>query len=240
VADFFGSTRWGSYIDLLGEPIAWKLRKFTAHFFWSISVTVLETWMKIGGSTAKAFITERIAGELREFAIVAVYLYVYFAALTYMKAAILQAHDIPFAAFGFAAAKALIFAKFVLMGRMFHLGERFRGAALIWPTLHKSLAYFALLFILNGLEEVVVGFFHHQSIVESISDIGGGTINQLIASSFIGLLILIPFFAFRAIGDVVGERILVRLFFEPRRTVHNNAHQSDSRSASGKILRPVG
>jgi hypothetical protein len=191
------------------------------------------------GSRAKASIRERLAGELREFAIVAVYLYIYFAALTYMKAAILHAHDIPFAAFGFAAAKALIFAKFMLMGRMFQLGERFKGSALIWPTLHKSIAYFALLFILNALEEVVVGFIHHQSIVESVSDIGGGTINQLIASSFIGLLILIPIFAFRAIGDVVGERILVRLFFEPRRTVHNNGHQTQGKPASGKILRPV-
>jgi hypothetical protein len=190
------------------------------------------------GATAKASLKERIANELREFAIIAVYLYVYFAALTYLKAAILQAHDIPFAAFGLAAAKALIFAKFMLMGRMFHLGERFKGTALIWPTLHKSFAYFVLLFVLNALEEVVVGFFHHRTIVESISDIGGGTLSQLIASSFIGLLLLIPFFAFRAIGEVVGERILVRLFFEPRQTTHDNGQQK-RRAASDKILRPV-
>ena len=188
------------------------------------------------GSAAPPSIGERIASELREFAITAVYLYVYFAALAYLKSAILQAHDISFAGFGFAAAKALIFAKFVLMGRMFHIGERFKGEALIWPTLHKSFAFFALLFILNALEEVVVGLFHDRTIVESIAGLGGGTLNQLIASSFIGLLILIPFFAFRAIGDVVGERILVRLFFEPRRRVH--WHQTEGRSASGKILRP--
>lgn len=190
------------------------------------------------GSTAKASLKERLSEEFREFAIVAVYLYVYFAALTYQKAAILQAHDIPFAAFGFAAAKALIFAKFMLMGRIFRLGERFKGTALIWPTLHKSFAYFALLFVLNALEEIVVGFFHHRSVVESISDIGGGTLSQLIASSFIGLLILIPFFAFRAIGDVVGERILVRLFFEARQRAHDNGQQK-RRSASDKVLRPV-
>ncbi|HXW30412.1 MAG TPA: hypothetical protein VEK55_13700 [Xanthobacteraceae bacterium] len=190
------------------------------------------------GSTAKASLRERLAEEFREFAIVAVYLYVYFAALTYMKAAILQAHDIPFAAFGFAAAKALIFAKFMLMGRILGLGERFKGAALIWPTLHRTFAYFVLLFILNALEEVVVGFFHHRGVVESVSDIGGGTLGQLIASSFIGLLILFPFFAFRAIGDVVGERILVRLFFEPRQRAHDNGQQK-RRSASDKILRPV-
>ena len=190
------------------------------------------------GTAAKASVKERMVDELREFAIIAVYLYIYFAALNYLKAAILQAHDIPFAAFGFAGAKALIFAKFMLMGRIFGLGERFKGAALIWPTLHRTFAYFVLLFILNALEELVVGFFHHRTVVESISDIGGGTLGQLIASSFIGLLILFPFFAFRAIGDVVGEQILVRLFFEPRQRAHDHGQQK-RRPASDKILRPV-
>jgi hypothetical protein len=37
------------------------------------------------GSAAPPSIGERIAGELREFAITAVYLYVYFAALTYLS-----------------------------------------------------------------------------------------------------------------------------------------------------------
>jgi hypothetical protein len=29
-------------------------------------------------------------------------------------------------------------------------------------------------------------------------------------------LILIPYFAFRSLGDIVGDKILVRLFFERR------------------------
>jgi hypothetical protein len=29
------------------------------------------------------------------------------------------------------------------------------------------------------------------------------------------LLILVPFYAFRSLGEVVGERVLFRLFFEP-------------------------
>lgn len=30
------------------------------------------------------------------------------------------------------------------------------------------------------------------------------------------LLILVPFYAFRSLGEVVGERVLFYLFFEPR------------------------
>jgi hypothetical protein len=74
-----------------------------------------------------------------------------------------------------------------------------------------------LLFALNVLEEVVVGYIHHRPIADSIAEVGGGTLHQLIATTIIMLLILVPFFAFRSLGDVVGERILLRLFFEPRR-----------------------
>jgi len=45
--------------------------------------------------------------------IIASYFYVCFTALAYLKAAILEAHDIAFALFGFAVVKALICAKFL-------------------------------------------------------------------------------------------------------------------------------
>src|SRR5580693_1181146 len=165
---------------------------------------------------AKASIRERAITELTEFAIIAAYLYVFLAALIYLKAAILHAHDIPFTTFGFAAAKALICAKFVLIGRALHLGERFKALPLIWPTLYKSAVFLVLLLILNALEEVVVGFMHHRAVADSLAEFGGGTLGQLIASSVVVLLILIPFFAFRSLGDVVGERNLVRVFFLQR------------------------
>ena len=161
-------------------------------------------------------IAKRITGELKEFAVIAAYLYVCFTALAYLKAAILQAHGVEFAPFGFAAAKALICAKFVSLGQAFHLGERFKSQPLIWPTLHKSIAFLALLLALNAVEEVLVGLLHHHAIPDSLAEIGGGTLDQLLATSVVGFLILFPFFAFRALGEAIGEGNLVRLFFRPR------------------------
>jgi hypothetical protein len=171
---------------------------------------------------AKPTVKERVAGELREFAVVAVYLWVCFTALAYLKFAILQAHGIAFAPFGFAAVKALICAKFVSVGHALHVGERFTRQPLIWPTLHKSVAFLLLLILLNVAEEIIVGWMHDRALADSLQEIGGGTLDQLIATAIIMLLILIPFFAFRALGDLVGERNLVRLFFEPRRAPDGN------------------
>jgi hypothetical protein len=165
----------------------------------------------------KTSIGKRAAHELKQFLIIAVYLYVCFTALAYLKAAILQAHGIAFAPFGFAAVKALICAKFLSIGYVFHLGERYKKHALVWPILHRSFVFLALLIVLTVLEELIVGYLHHRTFADSIAEIGGGTVHQAIATLIILLLILIPFFAFRSLADVLGERVLLRLFFEPRR-----------------------
>jgi hypothetical protein len=169
---------------------------------------------------------ERAVSEVREFTVVAVYLWVCFTALAYLKFAILEAHGIAFAPFGFAAVKALICAKFVSLGHAFHMGERFKKQALIWPVLHKSLVFLLLLLVLNLCEEVIVGWMHGRTFIDSISEIAGGTRDQQIATMIIMLLILIPFFMFRVLSEVIGEHTMARLFFEPRRMSDTGRHSS--------------
>ena len=171
------------------------------------------------GAEAKYSLRKRAADELREFVIIAAYLYVCFTALAYFQAAILQAHGISFAPFGIAAIKALICAKFMSVGHAIQLGERHQKEALIWPTLRRSFAFLALLLVLNVLEEVIIGHFLQRGVMDSIAAVGGGTIHQQSAGSIVVLLTLIPFFAFRSLGDVVGKRTLFCLFFEPRQVM---------------------
>jgi hypothetical protein len=165
---------------------------------------------------SKASLKQRISDELKEFAVSATYLCVCFTAIAYFKFAVLQAHDIPFAPFGFAAAKALILAKFMSLGHMVHLGDRYKNQALIWPVLHKSFAFLLLLLVLDAAEEVIIGLLHDRPLMASLAEVSGGTRDQLIARSVLGLLILLPFFALRELGGIVGDRTLARLFFEPR------------------------
>jgi len=174
---------------------------------------------RLGSSNAS--LSERAIDELKEFVVIAAYLFVCFAAVAYFKASILKAHGISFAPFGFAIAKALICAKFVSMGHILHVGERFKSLPLIWPTLYKSFCFLAVLVVLNALEEIVLGLIHHRAITDSLANFGGGTLDQLIAASFIGFLILVPFFAFRALGEIVGERNLIQVFFRHRHAVPN-------------------
>jgi hypothetical protein len=167
---------------------------------------------------ARPSVGQRIVDELKEFIILAIYLYICLAALINLKAAILHAEGVAFAPYGLAAVKALLCAKFLSVGRALHLGERFKNHGLIWMTLYKSFVFFFLLLVLNALEEIAVGLLHHRSIKDSILAIAGGTSDQLIAASIVMMLILIPFFAFRSLGEIVGEHNLVRVFLHSRRS----------------------
>jgi hypothetical protein len=165
---------------------------------------------------SKAPLHEKAVEELREFIVLTAYLYVCFAAVIYFKAAILQAHGIAYTHLGLAIVKAALCAKFMLMGRLFHMGERFKNLPLIVPTLYRSLVFLLLLAALTFIEEIVVGALHRRTVLDSISDIAGGTFQQMVATILIIFLILVPYFAFRSLGEIVGDKTLVRLFFERR------------------------
>jgi hypothetical protein len=158
----------------------------------------------------------KITSELKEFIIIAAYLCVCFTVLAYFKAAILQAHGIEFAPFGFAVVKALLCAKFISVGHALHIGQRSKSKSLFLQTLHRSVAFLSFVILLTIIEEVIVGLFHHQTILVSIAEVGGGTLDQLLAESVVILLILIPFFAFQTLGEALGEDNLIRLFFGRR------------------------
>ncbi len=161
----------------------------------------------------KTLYRDRMGDHLREFCIVGGYLCVCFTALAYLKAVILQTYGIDYAPFGFAVLKALICAKFMVIGHALGLGERFATRPLIWRTMYKSLTFLVLLMFLNALEEILKGLWHGRTVVAAAVETAGGRLHQIVAMSAVMFLILLPFFAFRALGEAIGERRLIRLFF---------------------------
>jgi hypothetical protein len=167
-------------------------------------------------STVKSSWSEWLIEEIVNFSVLSAYLFVCFASLLYLKFSILEAQGVSFAPWGFAAIKAVIVAKFMIVLRRFDRHRTDEKRPLIVPTLYKSLALLVLLVVLMTIEELIAGFIHGRSTTQTIHEMGGGTVHQKIATTFVMLLILVPFFAFRALGDVVGNRNLVRLFFQGR------------------------
>jgi hypothetical protein len=167
-------------------------------------------------SIAKPPLHERAVREAREFAILTVYLYVTLGAVILLKAAALQTHGIDSFYWGVAIIKALLLAKFILLGRAMKLGERFKDRPLIWSTLNKSLAFLVLLIVLTVIEEAIVGLIHHESVAASLGDLFGAQLEVTAAGILIVWLVLIPYCAFSVLDEALGEGRLARMFLVAR------------------------
>jgi len=132
-------------------------------------------------TTARATLQQRAVHELREFAILAAYLYIALGAVIMMKTAVLHSEGIEFAFWGVAAVKAAVLAKFMLIGNALKIGERNTASPLIWPTLHKAFGFLVLLIIMTTIEQAVVGLFHGQSIASSLGELVGPRLEETIA-----------------------------------------------------------
>ena len=167
-------------------------------------------------TNAKATLHQRAMRELKELVLISLYLYITLGAVIVMKTAVLHTQGIEFAPWGIAIVKAVVLAKFMLLGRAMKIGERNTTSPLIWPTLHKAVAFLVLLIFLTIIEEAVVGLFHHRSIAASLGELFGPRLDETLAGYLIMLLVLIPYFAFRVLGEALGEGRLTRMFFVER------------------------
>jgi hypothetical protein len=167
-------------------------------------------------TNAKATLRERAMHEFKKLVIISLYLYITLGAVILLKTAVLQDQGIEFSPWGIAIVKAVVLAKFMLLGEAIKIGGRTSTSPLVWPTLQKALVLLVVLIIMTVIEEAVVGLFHHRSITASLGELFGPRLEETVAGYVIMLLVLIPYCAFRVLGEALGEDRLTRMFFVAR------------------------
>jgi len=166
--------------------------------------------------TSNRSLKQKAYSELKEFLIIAVYLYVVFALFLVYKSVILDEETISYLAHGVALINALAFGKIVLIGEALHLGEKANERPLIYPTLLKSAMFSVLLAVCKILEDAGIGLYRGKSFAESIADFGGGTWKGILTYTALMFVLFIPFFGFSELRRVLGEGKLAQIFFHRR------------------------
>ena len=150
--------------------------------------------------------------EFKRFLAVFVYLWVVFALLSIHETIIRAQNHLDYGAHTFAVINAFIFAKVLLVGDYLRLGDRFKHKPLVYPVLYKCLVFSALLTGFHVVERTFSGVLGGKTLSESFSEIGGRTLIGIVSISALAFVMLIPFFAFRELGRMIGEEELRALF----------------------------
>jgi fumarate reductase subunit C len=172
---------------------------------------------RISGEVAlherKRGLKKRLFDEVINFLAIVSYLFVMFGVFALHESVVSAKNHIDFHFYGFAIINALILGKVMLVAEDLHFANWFKDRPLIYPILCKAVAFSILFLVFDVVEEVIVGLFKGKTIGESIPSIGGGTLSGVFFVGIILAVALIPFFAFREVGRVIGERALHSLMF---------------------------
>lgn len=173
-------------------------------------------------ATTNSTLKQKATKEMKEFFLIALYLWLVFALFVVYKSVILAEYHMAFAYHGFAIINALALGKVMLVVKHLHLGEQFDDAPLIYPTLLKSALFTVVLAVFKILEDAAVGLYRGKSLAESITDLGGGTLQAILTLTMLLFVILIPFVGYGELKRVLGEGKLKQLFFR-RRSLQNGS-----------------
>ena len=128
----------------------------------------------------------------------------------------MEADGVHWGYWGFAAIKAILIAKFILIGRALHIGEGLRQAAHLADAVQGHRLHHLRR---HPQRDRGRGDRHggaRQDFSQSIADLGGGTVKEMIATEFIVFLVFVPLFAFGALSEAMEDKALVRAFFVER------------------------
>jgi hypothetical protein len=169
----------------------------------------------------KRSVKERAIQELRRFAVLSIYLWIFLSTLEIHRTLVLRgavsSSELSYRT-GFALVKALVLAKFMLVAETVVVIRAFRDKALVYSILFRSAVYAAILVGMDILEEVVVAMFHGKAAAQGVSEVGGGGVEGIILVGIMAFVLLIPLFAFRAIADAIGPEQMKLLLLKKGRT----------------------
>ena len=159
---------------------------------------------------------ERAKDQIRNFALMFVYLWVMFGMMTLHESIVLAQHNIDYRFHGLAVINALVFAKVLLVAEDLRLGHRFDDAPLAYSILVKSFLFGVALICFHILERVLIGMWDGKPVAQSISEVGANKLPGIVSLGIISTVALVPFFILREISRVMGPDKFWSLFFQRR------------------------
>jgi hypothetical protein len=159
-------------------------------------------------------LTEKVRHELIEYAFNVAYLTLVFAAFTQYRRFLLAEYSITYTNYWLALIGGLILGKVIMIGSVFRLGRWLEHKPLIVPTIYKALLFCVFVAVFRVVEYAIRGLLYGDGLAATLGEFFAQKgIDEVLANSLLVLVALIPFFAVKELGRVLGHERVAALFF---------------------------
>ncbi len=158
----------------------------------------------MASSRAALPLRQRAAHEIRQFAMMFLYLWALFGLFVLNETIVDRSHGSAIVLQGFAIVNALVLAKVMLVAELLDLGRFLRRWPLVVTIGVEAVFYTVLFLVVHVLERVLVGLYHGKTASASMPAFGGGGLAGLLIVAAITFVSLLPFFTFKHIARAIG------------------------------------
>lgn len=156
--------------------------------------------------------------EFIEYMFNVLYLTVVFASFTIYRRLVLAAHDIVYTNYWFALIEALVLGKVIMVGGVFRLGRGLEHKPLIYPTIYKTVLFTILVAGFKVVEHAIKGLWTGVGVAGGLAEFAERGFHIILANGIVVFVALLPFFAIKELGRVIGRERIAGLFFRRRST----------------------
>jgi hypothetical protein len=159
---------------------------------------------------------QKIVHEMIEYWINFVYLVVVFFAFTSYRRLLLAEYQVSYFHYGIAVIQAAVLAKVVLIWEAAGAGRKYENKPLIIPALHKTIMFAIWVVGFKVLEHMIGGLLRGRGLAGGFDELIRQGVYELLANGLVMIAALVPFFAIKELGRVLGREQLRALFFRRR------------------------
>ena len=155
---------------------------------------------------------EKELGEMmKKYAALTLYLWVLFVLLGLYRKMLMKEWGVDAWQQGYALVNALVFAKVLLLGGIFHLGTSLRKYSFALVVIGRTLMFAALLMAFHVVEEAARALIKGEPVADSILHLGGGSWWGVWAYAALLFAMLLPLGVLGEISFVLGKGVLWKI-----------------------------
>ena len=164
----------------------------------------------------KPSLKSRALDELRQYAVITLYLWLLFAVFSLYRRMILEEHGISAWGQSLAIINALVFAKVILIAQALNIDAGLRKYPRMFIVLGNCALFTIVLLAFHILEDAVKAWIDGRPLTTAVADFGGGTLSGFLTMGAIFFVALIPFFGMQEVARAIGGQPLWDLFLTGR------------------------
>ena len=161
----------------------------------------------------KQSFAQKMEGEAKKALGLSIYFGIWFCALNFSIATILDESPISLSKFGFALVKGAISAKFLLISEAVFPIKVSQTKGIIRSLLFQSLIYVGIVLCLSYLEAGLSGFFHGKPFWDSLTSFGHANPLRILAMCIVYWLIVCPYLVLIGLKISLGSTATIAILF---------------------------